>query len=163
MCVNRVAAGPLLGFAGSPRPVEQLSLSVQVAWQRGSGNSASAGRSPLPGAGSHLVSLTMPPGSAHLSGDLSGAGMKVQSPPQPPSPPPAPEDRQLASSAQHPRLSKSSLFLLASQCGVPSPCLSAHSLHFLGSLSHPDWQPTPPPLFTLLPAGLFTSHSCVSA
>lgn len=32
--VNRAAAGPLPGFAGSPRPAEQLGLSAEVVWQR---------------------------------------------------------------------------------------------------------------------------------
>lgn len=35
LCVNRVAAGPLLGFAGCPRPAEQLGLSAEVAGQKG--------------------------------------------------------------------------------------------------------------------------------
>lgn len=38
--VNRAAAGPLLGFAGGPRPAEQSGLSAEVTRQSGSGGSA---------------------------------------------------------------------------------------------------------------------------
>lgn len=80
LCVNRAAAGPLPRFAGSPRPAEQLGMSAEVARQRGSGGSAWASCSPPPRAGGHLVSLTMPPGSAFLSGDLSSARLRAQRP-----------------------------------------------------------------------------------
>lgn len=90
--VNRAAAGPLPGFAGSPRPVEQLGLSAEVAWQREAGGLAWASRPPPPPPLFLLLLLEravtlsagLPPCSAPLSRAPSRArvGVRAQSPPQ---------------------------------------------------------------------------------
>lgn len=100
-------------------------MSAEVARQRGSGGSAWASCSPPPRAGGHLVSLTVPPGSALVWRSEQG---EVEGPePTTTLPRPQPEDRHAAGPVSHPSSPDSRPFLLASQKDVPSSHLSAHS------------------------------------
>lgn len=83
LCVNREAAGPLPGFAGSRRPEEQLCLSVGLArWWRGKAGAPSGPAAFLQDLAATLSAAAEPPSSALFSGGASSVSTGAGAPPK---------------------------------------------------------------------------------